>query len=333
MRISSVSNHGVAGALAGSSQIGDKGYDPETYATIYKMTEVINCWVTATVESEVPKDGASQATMAIGAFFGEGSANFTNCYSVGKLAAAKKYADQIAGGFIGRPKVGWQEPLVLRSSYSLGQVSGYYFKGGRPGGLIGYAFGKEDIDMVNSYYGTDANGSNKILNAMTEIKDNTFTSVKGLTVEQMKAQSSFAGFDFNETWAISPDVNDGYPYLRVQRSTAAEGTPTPAPEGQEPVTGDDRTPEELRKAILGEWMEDGMAVNYYAFFEDGSCIILFSNSEPGAFEIQEDRTLKFTTSWTKQTMEWNPESLYDLEGWYLTPEGKLIIEGNVLNRL
>lgn len=34
-----------------------------------------------------------------------------------------------------------------------------------------------------------------------------------LTREQMHKQSSFAGFNFNKTWSINPDINDGYPYL------------------------------------------------------------------------------------------------------------------------
>jgi hypothetical protein len=38
---------------------------------------------------------------------------------------------------------------------------------------------------------------------------------RGLTGEQMKDAGSFAGFDFENVWAISAEVNGGYPFLRV----------------------------------------------------------------------------------------------------------------------
>jgi len=35
-----------------------------------------------------------------------------------------------------------------------------------------------------------------------------------LTPAQMTQQSSYTGFDFTNTWAIDPAINNGYPYLR-----------------------------------------------------------------------------------------------------------------------
>jgi hypothetical protein len=33
-------------------------------------------------------------------------------------------------------------------------------------------------------------------------------------MDQMKQQSSYEGFDFETVWAIDPNINNGYPYLR-----------------------------------------------------------------------------------------------------------------------
>lgn len=222
VRISSLSNHGVAGALAGSSEIRKNGYDQETLLPILAITEVRNCWVSATVESHVPEDGASYATMAIGAFFGEGCANFTNSYNVGKLAAAKKYADQIMGGFIGAPHTYSQFPMTIKSCYNVAMMTGLNIKGDTPGGFVGYALGKEDVEIIDSYYGTDANALNKVRKAMTDNKDTVFKSVKGLKIADLKVQSNFIGFDFDKVWGISPDINDGYPYLKIQKSVVSD---------------------------------------------------------------------------------------------------------------
>ncbi|MCL2165293.1 MAG: hypothetical protein FWH55_13125 [Oscillospiraceae bacterium] len=40
------------------------------------------------------------------------------------------------------------------------------------------------------------------------------TSISAFTSTQMKQQASYVGFDFTNTWAISPSINNGYPYLR-----------------------------------------------------------------------------------------------------------------------
>ncbi|WP_309119971.1 S-layer homology domain-containing protein [Paenibacillus sp.] len=41
----------------------------------------------------------------------------------------------------------------------------------------------------------------------------------GLSTASMKLSSSYAGWDFADTWAIHPSVNDGYPYLRHEIAT------------------------------------------------------------------------------------------------------------------
>lgn len=211
--ISSATNDGVAGALAGSSSMRTDGGN-------VTLTEVSNCWINATVESHIIENGttSNSATMEIGSFFGSGCANFTNCYNLGKVAAANNYADQTIGGFIGKPYAYEQCPMTIKSCYNLGLMSGRHIMGDAPGGFIGWGLYNEHIDIIDSYYGTNANEYNTLRIAMTDNKDDIFTSVKGLTVDELKLQSNLEGFDFNDTWEMSADKNGGYPYLKIQKS-------------------------------------------------------------------------------------------------------------------
>ncbi len=211
--ISSASYDGMAGAIAGASSAKADGEK-------ITLTEVTNCWLNVTVESNLIENGTTSygATMKVGSFFGSGCANFTNCYNLGKVSAASSYADQTIGGFIGAPQTYEECPMTIKSSYNLGLMSGRYISGDKPGAFIGYALFDQHIDIIDSYYGTNANEYNTLRIAMTDNKDNIFTSVKGLTIEDLKVQSNFKGFDFNESWAISSDRNAGYPYLKVQKT-------------------------------------------------------------------------------------------------------------------
>ena len=40
-----------------------------------------------------------------------------------------------------------------------------------------------------------------------------------LTETQMRDKAFYMGFDFDAIWAIAPNKNDGYPYLRVLERT------------------------------------------------------------------------------------------------------------------
>ena len=205
--ISSATSGGRAGALAGDST-------PKRDGANIKLTEVSNCWINATVESnEIEDDNPYHGCyIYVGAFFGSGCANFTNCYNLGKVSAAKTYEDQIIGGFIGSPTTYEQCPMTIKSCYSFGTLS---VRHGWPGGFIGGNMGGNHVDIIDSYYYKDTAKNNQAANSY---KDTDFTSVKGLTGDELKSKSSLNWFDFNEDWAISTDKNDGYPYLRVQKT-------------------------------------------------------------------------------------------------------------------
>ena len=45
-------------------------------------------------------------------------------------------------------------------------------------------------------------------------------NVPPLSEAEMKNAESYNGFDFTNVWAVSPSVNNGFPYLRVQQGTS-----------------------------------------------------------------------------------------------------------------
>lgn len=333
IEISSSMHNGMAGALAGSSKINDDGEND-------RITEVSNCWADVTIKSTVIENDSTSfgATMAVGSFLGEGCANFTNCYSVSMLDAANSYADQVIGGFIGRINTKEHCPMTIEDCYNLGLMNGRHVLGGKPGGFIGYGLGTQYVDIVDSYYGTDANEYNTLRIAMTNNKDYNFTSVTGLTVDELKLQSNFVGFDFDNVWDISVNKNDGYPFLKVQKSLggASSGNNQEDDGVLDNNQSDDATEELsvdiLRQLIIGEWQDPKFSSNNYTFFTDGSCRMMSSDSELGTFEITEDKTLKIIMPWTEKILQWDSNCIYSYVGWYFTTDGNLIIEGNVLER-
>lgn len=95
---------------------------------------------------------------------------------------------------------------------------------------------------------------------------------------------------------------------------------------------DGSSAEELKKAIVGGWYNPNFVVNNYVFYENGSCKMMFDDSELGTFEITADKTLVIKMPWTTKKLKWDSNCLESLAGWYFTSEGNLIIEGKVLER-
>jgi hypothetical protein len=73
------------------------------------------------------------------------------------------------------------------------------------GGLSGYS----NTSITSSYWDTQTSGLSVCIG-----NNKAFGKNFGLTTQQMKQRSSYTGWDFNSTWAISTSVNQGYPYLK-----------------------------------------------------------------------------------------------------------------------
>ena len=126
--------------------------------------------------------------------------------------------------------------VVIRS-YNTGNVSatgwsgfdpgrGIYFNNGIVGAITGYIGGWGGIDdgITNSFWNIDSdqnsNGPRRnedkvaIGHLSDDGRDNHITAVLSLTSEQMREQSSFAGWDFNNVWTFREGQNDGFPVLQ-----------------------------------------------------------------------------------------------------------------------
>ena len=136
-----------------------------------------------------------------------------NCYNTGNVNAVNVRSTSggtHVGGIAG--KGNWQyvssPPVNVRNCYTTGEVNAESNENAYAGGIIG----RTSINIVisNSYF------MNNAAAAVGMDYDNSviLTNVLSLSEAQMKQQFSFVGFDFTNTWAISPSINNGYPYLR-----------------------------------------------------------------------------------------------------------------------
>lgn len=121
-------------------------------------------------------------------------------------------------------------------------------------------------------------------------------------------------------------------YLEENVCSSTDETSSPNENTESIFITDESSAEDLKKAIIGEWNDPNFLVNYYAFFENGSCKMLFSDAESGTFEITPDKTLKINMPWVTKKLKWDSNCLYSSVGWYFTSDGDLIIEGDVLKR-
>ena len=125
----------------------------------------------------------------IGGIVGYNNGSLNNCYNAGTIIGAGEVA-----GITGRT----YGPLT--NTYNIGYVNG---TGSNCGAVNGYGSGS----VTNSYYNLETSG---------------FATSKGGTgknTAEMKQQSTYANWDFDETWEIFSTLNDGYPQLSWATTT------------------------------------------------------------------------------------------------------------------
>jgi hypothetical protein len=150
----------------------------------------------------------------------------SNCYAI-----ANVFADQEAGGLVGRNSYG-----TISDSYAAGKVEGVSIVGGLVGGndkngIIRNSYSKGKVigtgNMVNGFTRYDngvgaiggfAGGNSGIIinsyyNSETSGQCDTGKG-EGKTTEQMRDKGTYIGWDFENVWDIDASVNDGLPYLR-----------------------------------------------------------------------------------------------------------------------
>jgi hypothetical protein len=135
--------------------------------------------------------GEVQGTNNVGGLVGFGCSTVNSSYSTSTVSGKGNNVGGLMGGGCGENC----EMSVVNKSYSVGKVTGTQ---GDVGGLIGCG-GRSD-----SYYDTE-----------TSKRKDEYGS--GKSTKDMKNRNSFEYWDFESTWDISDDVNNGYPYLLVNK--------------------------------------------------------------------------------------------------------------------
>jgi|GEM_PF-1193450 len=190
-------SYGAAGFIGGKGGFNISGTAKITIKNCYnKATVTSNCYAGGLVGCGEGYDTFSYINCAnngaitgksdsVGGIVGNtySKATLTNCLNTGKITSDGYYTGGIAG----------TSNCYLTSCYSTA------------GSIIGTA-GK-DAYMKNCATG----GSS----AVGKLESGSLAAGKtNVPKEDFKKQSTYKGFDFSKTWAISSNVNNGYPYLR-----------------------------------------------------------------------------------------------------------------------
>lgn len=87
----------------------------------------------------------------------------------------------------------------------------------RAGIIAQFMGGSSGFNLTNCYYDETREPQ---LYAICEFNKRFYQTFDketyGRTTEQMKQQSTYEGFDFDQKWSISSDVNEGYPYYNLR---------------------------------------------------------------------------------------------------------------------
>lgn len=182
---------------------------------------------------------SSSVSSYSGGFVGVGFLTINNSYNTGNVSSRTPISDAYSGGFLGYTG----STINICNSYNTGNI---YSSGGDnnynlsySGGLAGGAWGG---GIISNSYNTgnidsdDGSGglvgyvytSAWVRNPLTIVNSYTETSVKILGApeysgeklfpDDMKKQSTYYGWDFDEVWTIDSNINNGYPVLKTTAS-------------------------------------------------------------------------------------------------------------------
>lgn len=179
----------------------------------------------------------TKAVSPIGGFVGQLNVSAIESFAQGTITATKEPGTNTTyvGGFVGQMYLtsGYISNCYSRVNINIGGSLGWSILAGfvnyKFGGTFcsnDYAAGVHQIldpsSRRNGFidYNTDGSLSTTYFDStvLGSSKDNLQGGPGGgsnpRSTIQMKTQSNYVGWDFVNVWAISPTVNDGYPYLR-----------------------------------------------------------------------------------------------------------------------
>ena len=181
------SNNCMAGGLIGELESGNG----------YQKTTISRCYATGNISLSYPGGNSGSAGTQAGGLLGGGSRlAVSDCFALGDVTVSKtvgSIGSSLYAGGLG----GWLIETTLERCYAYGFVSGG--SGSRVGGLVAAAAER----IINCYRpARNALGASYYYGG-TEIGD-------------PYAQSSYSGFDFTNTWAITDGAFLGKPHLQYQ---------------------------------------------------------------------------------------------------------------------
>lgn len=145
---------------------------------------ITGCYASATVEGR----------LYVGGLAGENRHQVISSYATGDVTG-----NQYVGGLVGSNWGYKERSATITESYSTGAVKGRTIGATDLGGLVGEInYGS----VQRSYWDTETSG--KVISAGGE----------GRTTALMRNQATYINWNFAAVWDISPDKNDGYPFLR-----------------------------------------------------------------------------------------------------------------------
>jgi hypothetical protein len=141
----------------------------------------------------------------VGGLVGDNISSISNSYSTSTVTGTIDSYYSYIGGLVGSN--GFNS--TISNSYSTGTVTGtgYYV-----GGFAGAGSGP----INSSYYDKETSGL-----------DISFGG-EDKTTKDMKTKATFVNWDFDKIWGIDSEINNGYPYLRMETpSSSSSGSNTP----------------------------------------------------------------------------------------------------------
>ena len=124
-------------------------------------------------------------------------AEINNCFSRGNVSGVAS-----VGGFVGE-NLTMAGNLLIKKCYSTGSVTGTTDVGGFVGADLS-TIG----NISDSFFDAETDGLVATVSGTTEGNGDFVT---GRNTAEMKAETTFTGWDFTTIWEISSGVNDGYP--------------------------------------------------------------------------------------------------------------------------
>jgi len=165
-------------------------------------------------------DGNVSGNQFVGGLIGKSDAEIRYSYSIGRVTG-----NNFVGGLIG------EQTGKVFNSYSRNNIYGSDHSAGFIGNVwnseiynsysSGYVYNRDEL-LGGFIYSIPPSGINvppvKITSSYWDIENSTKPSSHGRaigkTTAHMKTQKTFVDWDFSTVWAIDPEINDGYPYLR-----------------------------------------------------------------------------------------------------------------------